>query len=437
MTCDAFDLQVSVTTRGAPQTFTPDGSTNRISGVGYDAAGKQTTWNGGLYSYAWYPTGQLRQFTGQGRTTSYLYTAGGERIAWIDSSDGSTHYTLRDLAGNVLREYTKSGGVWTWRRDHVYRGGSPLAVIESDGTVKHIHTDHLGTVRRITNAAASIVTTRDYYPFGGFAANDDLTERKAFTGHERDHRDPAVTTDDLDYMHARTYSMHMARFLSADPLRGSPRRPQSFNLFGYVEANPVRYWDPFGLSAATYHLSQALADNITVIAEDPCPGVPRGFGCEQWRSIVGGLGRFFADSHSRRGTSDTWYAVGALGSGKEIIRGPYRYLITKAGDTHFGERHIHVFLRRTGRLLGRVSKTGEVITGDVPKSALKIGAKLGLWSTAIGFMLQASTAEAATLSDWAEAGAPGADLSPQEVILIYQLFSGQGDFALWPEGDSP
>ena len=52
----------------------------------------------------------------------------------------------------------------------------------------------------------------------------------------------------LDYFLARYYSGPMGRFLSADaPLEDQfAENPQSWNLYGYVRNNPLRFFDPTG-----------------------------------------------------------------------------------------------------------------------------------------------------------------------------------------------
>jgi len=231
-----------------PSAWSVDSATNRfLSPVTYDAAGNQTLWNSGLYSYAWYPTGQIRQFDGSNRTTIHGYSTDGERVVTYDSSLAGITYTLRGLDGKVLRQYREAAGVWSWEKDYVYRDGSLLATIDSTGT-KHVHLDHLGSIRLITNSSGSQVALHTYLPFGQEATGTTQdSERMKFTGHERDLRDPSNTTDDLDYMHARYYNPNLARFLSPDLLRGDPHQPQSFHLYAYVQNNPITYVDPFGL----------------------------------------------------------------------------------------------------------------------------------------------------------------------------------------------
>lgn len=71
--------------------FKLDALTNRISGSGYDAAGSMTSWGGGgtTYSYAYYPTNQMMQMVGDGRTTLHGYSADGERVGTFDSVAGA------------------------------------------------------------------------------------------------------------------------------------------------------------------------------------------------------------------------------------------------------------------------------------------------------------------------------------------------------------
>ena len=68
--------------------------------------------------------------------------------------------------------------------------------------------------------------------------------RRLFTGQERD-----VEVDSaLDYFGARYMSAAQGRFTSPDePLADQQTRdPQSWNLYGYVRNNPLRFIDPSG-----------------------------------------------------------------------------------------------------------------------------------------------------------------------------------------------
>jgi RHS repeat-associated protein len=133
--------------------------------------------------------------------------------------------------------------------------------------------DHLGTIRRITNTATppAIVAAHDYYPFGSEATSPSQDgERMKWAGSERDQQGtPTVQTDDLDYLHARYQTFNLGRFLSLDPVRGDRTRPQSFNLFAYVSNNPINRTDPLGLLEATT-TPQASGGLTTMVGDGLC-----------------------------------------------------------------------------------------------------------------------------------------------------------------------
>jgi RHS repeat-associated protein len=107
-----------------------------------------------------------------------------------------------------------------------------------------LHTDHLGSIRRVTNAAGAIVSAHDYFPFGkeiGPITRSPSTHR--FTGKEWD------TETDLEYMGARYHSAVQGRFLSTDPalnLHATLPSPQHWNRYAYALNNPLNFVDTDG-----------------------------------------------------------------------------------------------------------------------------------------------------------------------------------------------
>lgn len=237
------------TTSCTPSAISVDAATNRLgSPVTYDAAGNMTAWGGNTYS--WNRENQILTTTGTGINRSYAYTADGERALDRNNLDSTRTLWIRDLSGKVLREYGRTGaGAWSWSKDYVYRDGR-LAAIETPTATNHVHLDHLGSVRRMTNVFTKNLVipaaTRDFYAFGLEATAATDPERMRFAGHQRDTYGTAGQTDDLDYMHARYYSPVVGRFLSLDPVRGSASQPQSWNLYAYARNNPVNRVDPDG-----------------------------------------------------------------------------------------------------------------------------------------------------------------------------------------------
>lgn len=261
---DAFGNLNAITTtvNGTPtaRSITTVASTNRLSSVGYDDAGNQTSW--GLYGYAFDAFSNLKSLSGGGNDVVYIYTADDERLWSYNLTANRSSWRLRNFDGQVLREFINDGSsgsnVWSLGRDFIYRGASLLATVTPAGTFHH-HLDHLGSPRLVTNASGLQVTQLHSYPFGEEASTPAADAGPMrFTGHERD-ANAAGTGDDLDYMHARYYNPLLARFLSFDPLGGNPSAPQSWNRYAYVKNNPVGHIDPFGLvdenPTATFYAS--------------------------------------------------------------------------------------------------------------------------------------------------------------------------------------
>ena len=65
-----------------------------------------------------------------------------------------------------------------------------------------------------------------------------------------------------------------------------------------------------------------------------------------------------------------------LSKAEEITKGSYRF-VKYVGDIMHGGEHWHVYARKGGELLGRLSPAGDVLTGAVPKTAIRALAKLG------------------------------------------------------------
>jgi RHS repeat-associated protein len=259
---DLYGNIQSITTNGSTLN-TPTNSANRLtsSGTAYDAAGNLITWNWGN-TYQYDPFGLLWHYTSGAEDWLYMYTADDQRV-WAYRTGGSGNYwAIRDLDGKVLREYSTHAG-WTVDRDYVYRGDKLLAAVTPQGT-RHFHLDHLGSVRQVTNASAAQVAFHAYYPFGREATTlgQDNKEQMQFTGHERDLQNTTAGTnsdaDDLDYMHARYYNMHVGRFTSVDPARSwEPKAPQSWNRYGYALGSPVTLLDPLGETAQDFNILDA------------------------------------------------------------------------------------------------------------------------------------------------------------------------------------
>jgi RHS repeat-associated protein len=86
-----------------------------------------------------------------------------------------------------------------------------------------------------------------------------------YTGKERD------AESGLDYFGARYMSSSMGRFLSPDPSGlgyADPGNPQSFNLYSYVQNNPLINTDPTGMDCVYTSDQTSDSVHVTVVRGD-------------------------------------------------------------------------------------------------------------------------------------------------------------------------
>ena len=115
-------------------------------------------------------------------------------------------------------------------------------------------TDHLGSTRVVTDEAKTVISRRDFYPFGerigstetgrggvaAYGSDPELPQR--FTAKERDDE------SNLDYFLARYYASSLGRFNGVDPENAGARKaiPQSWNGYSYTFNRPLSLTDPDG-----------------------------------------------------------------------------------------------------------------------------------------------------------------------------------------------
>jgi RHS repeat-associated protein len=422
-------------TRGTIETYTYDGfgnmktrtnmtipsvdsSTNRYMGYNYNQIGAVTA--DGSYTFTYDALGQpLRKvYNNQSNTVEdYVYTPGDERIGV--QRGGWWTWSIRDEGGKVLRQYKSSATNLTdpalWLEDFVWRDGLLLGSqrpVEMGGR-RHFHLDHLGTARLITSDSGQLVSYHDYYPFGdeyspvsqespsGFGREEPMK----FTGHERDYAGGMGAEDGhaVDDMHARYYSPTAGRFISVDPLLGSPYIPQSWNRYAYVSNNPLTFNDPFGLAATTTLLGDGGAPGnvdcppgtegiscFTKTAPDPNkpkpkrPPKPRP---QDFLDNVREFARFKAASLAR-----TTKQFGSLMSPKRVLENPHYMVVTLSsgpmvgGEVEFvGDQYGRIYFG--GGVTGGTPGFGASVEfGSLPgsPSPSDVAALLKGWSATIG-----------------------------------------------------
>ena len=173
--------------------------------------------------------------------SEYEYDPEGLRV--VKKAKGQTiHYVFEGtepiFEKNITTGKTKS---------YVYALGKHLARVDGvigDPTAKvyWYTTDHLGSVKAVTDDAGKVVFQADHLAFGQrYNESGDFDEWHSFTGKEFD------PETGLYYFNARWYDQETGRFISEDPV-GDPNNP---NLYTYCANNPLRFLDPSGLKKTT------------------------------------------------------------------------------------------------------------------------------------------------------------------------------------------
>ena len=218
-----------------------DGSTTRT--LSYSAAGAVTTDDRGAgtpFDLGYNDENRLVSIK-QGTTTlaSYQHNALGERVVRTAGS-ATTHYHY-DRDGRLIAE---SDGTGAAIREYLYLGDLPLAVVDHTGVgsaaLYHVHADHLGTPRVMTDGTKAVVWDAVFKPFGEVASLSGTAVN--------DNRFPGQLADAVagfHYNYFRDYDPTTGRYMQSDPigLEGG------LNTYAYVFSDPIHLIDPKGLEA--------------------------------------------------------------------------------------------------------------------------------------------------------------------------------------------
>ncbi|HVS54524.1 MAG TPA: RHS repeat-associated core domain-containing protein [Opitutaceae bacterium] len=193
----------------------------------YDANGCLTD-DGAGRTYTWDAAHRLASITQSGDVTEFVYDGLGRRVQeklnsavikqWI-WCDGAQPCEERDGDAAVTKRFFAQGE-------------------EIAGDPYYFTTDHLGSVREMTDDTGALHARYDYDPFGRVTkVSGDMEADFGFTGFYRHH------TSGLSLTLYRAYDPEVGRWLSRDPLAESG----GINLYAYGSNDPVGATDPWGL----------------------------------------------------------------------------------------------------------------------------------------------------------------------------------------------
>jgi RHS repeat-associated protein len=207
--------QVSIS--GSTRTLTYDDNGNLLSD--------------GIRTYEWDPLDQLTAVNQGTHRSDFTYDGEGRRVRMVEKENGATVEDRRFVwDGTDIVEERNAGGIVVKR----YLAGG----IQQDGTSYYIASDHLDSLREMTDATGA---SRARYDFDGYGrrtkTSGDLNADFGFAG------TLAHGPTGLSLAVYRGYDPGLARWLNQDPIGLGG----GLNLYAYAEGNPIGLTDPLGL----------------------------------------------------------------------------------------------------------------------------------------------------------------------------------------------
>ncbi|MCP4143239.1 MAG: hypothetical protein GY755_23615, partial [Chloroflexi bacterium] len=244
-------------------------------GLSYDLNGN-TTQKGTQRFYYDYRN-QLVRATDNSTTTGYKYDAFGRRIEKSYGVNVSRYYYSgnqvieeRNASDQVAKQFTYGNGIDEILRIEINENGTMVTY--------YVHTDSIGSVTAITDAAGNIVERISY----------DIYGMPTFTDYRTDPQNPTVVENsimendilfqgrrydretNLYYYRARDYDPIMGRFLQTDPMGYH----DSMNMYQAFNMNGVNFVDPYGKEVIDIKLKVAGPNEMKKIKSPELGRIP-------------------------------------------------------------------------------------------------------------------------------------------------------------------
>lgn len=129
-------------------------------------------------------------------------------------------------------------------------------------TPQYYHTNDIGTVVALTDAAGQVTDRYAYEPFGLPRGHDGSTQQPfTYVGG----LGVMAEADGLYFMRARFYDPDTGRFHGKDPVEGALTDPRSLHRYTYVLLNPALLTDPTGLLCVALEMNCTSDDDCTTL----------------------------------------------------------------------------------------------------------------------------------------------------------------------------
>ena len=324
---------------GQPQPHTLRSVTTgtKVDSYGYDQSGNTTSRKG--QTLEWDAEGQLAKVTENGKTTSFVYDASGDRIIRRDATGTTLYLGATEVhlsTGDVLsavRYYTHSGHV--------------VAVRDNTGKLNWLTADKNDTGQLAIDSDTQAVQRRLITPYGDLrgAAPPNWPGEHGFVNGIND------PSTGLVHLGAREYDQSLGRFISVDPVIDE-MDPQQLNGYAYGNNSPVTYADPdgewgFSLKTITKVVFQpiikTIVQPITVVVTRYTP------------VIVDSVRKFIADP-----VSVTKNVIKKIPSIKRIVQTVRKVVHNANAAAHkFYRKHVAPKLDAARKKLGNFKKAAQ------------------------------------------------------------------------------
>ena len=169
--------------------------------------------------------------TVNGKTVKYTYFADGTKFKVVDAAGSGFVYT------GSLRWSVENGALVP---ESIAITGGRAVFADNSWATNYYITDHLGSVRAVTDAEGEVLDTFDYMPYGSeISSRSSATTDYRFTGKERQ----SMVNNSIYDSFARFQNTY-GRFMSIDP------KAESFyhiSPYTYCAGDPVNLVDPDGM----------------------------------------------------------------------------------------------------------------------------------------------------------------------------------------------
>ena len=207
----------------------------------YDAAGNTTAFTGS--NYAFNQRGFMSSRTVSTGSTYYIHNALGQFIN--RTGVGGVIILMYDEAGHIIGDYTSTGAL---NDETVWMDDTPVATLRPNGTsvsIYYVHTDHLGTPRKVTRPSDNVLMWRwDPDTFGSLAANANPSGQGTFVYNLRFPGQFYMAESAGHYNGHRMYDPYVDRYWQSDPIGLAG----GLNTYAYAGGSPIYFSDPSGLA---------------------------------------------------------------------------------------------------------------------------------------------------------------------------------------------